>query len=39
VAVQWHPETVADVGLLAGLVRAAAGFAADRPAHRGATSR
>jgi putative glutamine amidotransferase len=28
VAVQWHPETVADVGLLAGLVRAAA-------AHRG----
>lgn len=24
VAVQWHPETVADVGLLAGLVRAAA---------------
>ena len=29
VAVQWHPETAADVGLLAGLVRAAAG-AADR---------
>ena len=25
VAVQWHPETAADVGLLAGLVRAAAG--------------
>lgn len=25
VAVQWHPETEADVGLLAGLVRAAAG--------------
>ena len=24
VAVQWHPETAADVGLLAGLVRAAA---------------
>ena len=22
VAVQWHPETAADVGLLAGLVRA-----------------
>ena len=29
VAVQWHPETAADVGLLAGLVRAAA-EAADR---------
>jgi putative glutamine amidotransferase len=27
VAVQWHPETAADVGLLAGLVRAAAGSA------------
>ena len=26
VAVQWHPETAADVGLLAGLVRAAADF-------------
>ena len=26
VAVQWHPETSADVGLLAGLVRAAAAF-------------
>ena len=26
VAVQWHPETAADVGLLAGLVRAAAAF-------------
>ena len=25
VAVQWHPETASDVGLLAGLVRAAAG--------------
>jgi putative glutamine amidotransferase len=25
-AVQWHPETVADVGLLAGLVRAAAAY-------------
>jgi putative glutamine amidotransferase len=30
VAVQWHPETAADVGLLAGLVRAAADHAADR---------
>lgn len=29
VAVQWHPETAADVGLLAGLVRAAASFAVD----------
>ena len=28
VAVQWHPETVADVGLLAGLVRAAAAYRA-----------
>jgi putative glutamine amidotransferase len=28
VAVQWHPETAADVGLLAGLVRAAAEHAA-----------
>ncbi len=28
VAVQWHPETASDVGLLAGLVRAAAGEAA-----------
>ena len=27
-AVQWHPETAADVGLLAGLVRAAATYAA-----------
>jgi putative glutamine amidotransferase len=27
VAVQWHPETASDVGLLAGLVRAAAGEA------------
>jgi putative glutamine amidotransferase len=26
VAVQWHPETAADVGLLAGLVAAAAGY-------------
>ena len=26
VAVQWHPETADDVGLLAGLVRAAAEF-------------
>jgi putative glutamine amidotransferase len=24
--VQWHPETAADVGLLAGLVRAAAAY-------------
>ncbi len=30
VAVQWHPETAADVGLLAGLVRAAAAHAASR---------
>ena len=30
VAVQWHPETAADVGLLAGLVRAAADHAASR---------
>lgn len=30
VAVQWHPETAADVGLLAGLVRAAAAYAAGR---------
>lgn len=30
VGVQWHPETAADVGLLAGLVRAAALQAADR---------
>lgn len=28
VAVQWHPETAADIGLLAGLVRAAADYAA-----------
>ena len=28
VAVQWHPETAADVGLLAGLVEAAAAYAA-----------
>jgi putative glutamine amidotransferase len=28
--VQWHPETAADVGLLAGLVRAAAAYASDR---------
>lgn len=27
VGVQWHPETAADVGLLAGLVRAAAAYA------------
>lgn len=30
VGVQWHPETAADVGLLAGLVRAAAAYAARR---------
>ncbi|MBB6625902.1 gamma-glutamyl-gamma-aminobutyrate hydrolase family protein [Nocardioides sp. KIGAM211] len=30
VAVQWHPETAADVGLLAGLVRAAATYAEGR---------
>ncbi len=30
VGVQWHPETAADVGLLAGLVRAAATYAAQR---------
>jgi putative glutamine amidotransferase len=28
--VQWHPETAADVGLLAGLVRAAAAYAGTR---------
>jgi putative glutamine amidotransferase len=32
VAVQWHPETAADVGLLAGLVRAAAAYADQRAA-------
>ena len=31
-AVQWHPETAADVGLLAGLVRAASAFADARTA-------
>lgn len=30
VGVQWHPETAADVGLLAGLVRAAAAYASRR---------
>jgi putative glutamine amidotransferase len=30
VGVQWHPETAADVGLLAGLVRAAATYATAR---------
>jgi putative glutamine amidotransferase len=30
VGVQWHPETAADVGLLAGLVRAAAAYATGR---------
>jgi putative glutamine amidotransferase len=28
-AVQWHPETAADIGLLAGLVRAASSYAAE----------
>lgn len=30
VAVQWHPETAEDVGLLAGLVRASASYASER---------
>jgi putative glutamine amidotransferase len=30
VGVQWHPETAADVGLLAGLVRAASAYASAR---------
>ena len=30
VAVQWHPETATDVGLLAGLVRAAAAYSTTR---------
>lgn len=30
VGVQWHPETATDVGLLAGLVRAAAAYASQR---------
>lgn len=30
-AVQWHPETAADAGLIAGLVRAAATHAGSRP--------
>jgi len=30
VGVQWHPETAADVGLLAGLVRAASAYASER---------
>ncbi|CAB4713523.1 MAG: gamma-glutamyl-gamma-aminobutyrate hydrolase family protein [Actinobacteria bacterium] len=30
VAVQWHPETAADIGLLAGLVAAATAYAAGR---------
>jgi putative glutamine amidotransferase len=30
VGVQWHPETAADVGLLGGLVRAAAAYAGTR---------
>jgi putative glutamine amidotransferase len=30
VAVQWHPETASDVGLLAGLVRASAAYSARR---------
>jgi putative glutamine amidotransferase len=32
VGVQWHPETADDVGLLAGLVRAAAAYAGERAA-------
>ncbi len=32
VGVQWHPETADDVGLLAGLVRAAAAYASERTA-------
>ena len=36
VAVQWHPETAADVGLLAGLVRAAAEHALERLGGSGA---
>jgi putative glutamine amidotransferase len=35
VGVQWHPETADDVGLLAGLVRAAAAYAVDRAATLG----
>ena len=30
ITVQWHPETAADAGLLAGLLRAAAEHAAER---------
>ena len=30
IGVQWHPETVADIGLVAGLVRAAASYAQAR---------
>jgi len=33
VGVQWHPETAEDVGLLAGLVRAAASYASARVQH------
>ncbi|WP_435743709.1 gamma-glutamyl-gamma-aminobutyrate hydrolase family protein [Nocardioides sp. SYSU DS0663] len=39
VAVQWHPETAADVGLLAGLVRAAASYAGDARRGEGAVVR
>jgi putative glutamine amidotransferase len=35
VAVQWHPETADDVGLLAGLVRAAASYSLSRAAGSG----
>jgi putative glutamine amidotransferase len=38
VGVQWHPETAADVGLLAGLVRAAAAYA-DRVGRAGPVDR
>jgi putative glutamine amidotransferase len=39
VGVQWHPETADDVGLLAGLVRAAAGHADRSPADRSPADR
>lgn len=37
VAVQWHPETAADVGLLAGLVAAASSYAGERQPARSRT--
>jgi putative glutamine amidotransferase len=37
VAVQWHPETAADVGLLAGLVEAGAAYRPRTPGLRGST--